>query len=236
MNNWISRSVRENSLSETCWNSCSIRRLSCRSCERATQAVAPSPSASTSADSATCPRAVRMAFGGPAVPSVSGFPDICIRSGAYTPASFPRDTKNGRRKTLLPLRILPCHSLQTAKRMNAPLQSTPRAGFTLIEVLVSLGLCAVLAVATASAITFAARTERAAARSGEAALILQSLYAAQRLRPDDLPVAPRGWRVEHSSEILTRTDESLREWVLISLAADGNEIPPFTLRILDDTP
>lgn len=120
--------------------------------------------------------------------------------------------------------------------MNAQLQTSARSGFTLIEVLVSLGLCAMLAAAAASAIAFSARTERAAARAGEASLILQSLYAAQRLRPDDLPVAPRGWRVEHTSEILTLPDESLREWHVLSIAADGHEIPPFTLRILNDTP
>ena len=122
------------------------------------------------------------------------------------------------------------------RQMNKQLQIPARTGFTLIEVLVSLGLCALLATATASAITFSARSERAAARNGEASLILQSLYAAQRLRPDDLPVVPRGWHVEHTSEIITLPDESLREWHLLSLAADGREIPPFTLRILDDKP
>lgn len=120
--------------------------------------------------------------------------------------------------------------------MNAPIQISGRAGFTLIEVLVSLGLCALLATATASAIAFAARAERSAARDGEASLLLQSLYAAQRLRPDDLPVAPPGWRIERTSEILTLPDESLREWHVLAVAAAGHEIPPFVVRILDDTP
>jgi prepilin-type N-terminal cleavage/methylation domain-containing protein len=120
--------------------------------------------------------------------------------------------------------------------MNAHFQTPGRTGFTLIEVLVSLGLCALLATATASAIAFAARAERGAARDGEASLLLQSLYAAQRLRPDDLPVAPRGWRVERASEILTLPDESRREWHVLSVAADGHEIPPFVIRILDDAP
>lgn len=120
--------------------------------------------------------------------------------------------------------------------MNAQFQTSARTGFTLIEVLVSLGLCALLAASTASAIAFAARAERIAARDGEASLLLQSLYAAQRLRPDDLPVVPRGWRVERTSEIVTLPDESLREWFTLAVAAGGREIPPFTLRILDDTP
>jgi prepilin-type N-terminal cleavage/methylation domain-containing protein len=120
--------------------------------------------------------------------------------------------------------------------MNAQFQTPGRAGFTLIEVLVSLGLCALLAMATASAITFAARAERIAARDGEASLLLQSLYAAQRLRPDELPVVPRGWRVERTAEIVTLPDESIREWNLLAVATAGREIPPFTFRILDDTP
>jgi prepilin-type N-terminal cleavage/methylation domain-containing protein len=120
--------------------------------------------------------------------------------------------------------------------MKAQLQTRDRAGFTLIEVLAALGLCALLAMATASAIAFAARAERIAAGGGEASLLLQSLYAAQRLRPDDLPVAPRGWRIERTSEILTLPDESRREWHWLAIAEESREITPFTIRILDDTP
>ncbi|HAL93098.1 MAG TPA: hypothetical protein DCM68_08765 [Verrucomicrobia bacterium] len=109
-------------------------------------------------------------------------------------------------------------------------------GFTLIEVLASLGLCVLLATATASAVAFASRAERAAAREGEAAFLLQTLYAAQRLRPDDLPVAPRGWRVEHGTSIVKLSDETLREWHLLSVRPDGQERPPLTLCILDDAP
>ena len=139
-------------------------------------------------------------------------------------------------KTLLPLRALPCHSLRTARQMDAQTQIQGRAGFTLIEVLASLGLCALLAAATASAIAFSARAERIATRSGEASFLLQSLYAAQRLRPEDLPVAPRGWQVEPTSEIITLPDGALREWHLLAIAERSREIPPFILRVLDDTP
>lgn len=111
-----------------------------------------------------------------------------------------------------------------------------RAGFTLIEVLVSLGLCALLASTTAGTIAFAARADRIAARYGDASLLVPALYAAQRLRPDDLPAPPRGWRVEPSSDIVRLDDETLRVWHQLAVAADGREIPPFTLRILDDTP
>ena len=120
--------------------------------------------------------------------------------------------------------------------MHVPLQSNARAGFTLVEVLVSLGLCAVLTAATAAAVAFAARTGRVAERSGTAALLLQSLYAAQRLRPDDLPAVPPGWRVDHATEIVTLPDESVREWHVLAVAAAGNEIPPFTFRVLEDAP
>ena len=111
-----------------------------------------------------------------------------------------------------------------------------RAGFTLIEVLASLGLCALLAAAAASAVAFASRSERAAARDSEASLILPSLYAAQHLRPGDLPVAPRGWRVDHTTEIVKISDDLLQEWHLFALACDGREIPTFTFRILDEKP
>lgn len=111
-----------------------------------------------------------------------------------------------------------------------------RRGFTLIEVLVSLGLCALLATSTASAIAFAARAERMATRLGEASLLLQSVYAAQRLRPDELPVAPRGWRIDHTTEIVKLPDDKLLERHLLSIQTAGDEIPPFILRILDDTP
>jgi type II secretory pathway pseudopilin PulG len=120
--------------------------------------------------------------------------------------------------------------------MNAQRPTPGPAGFTLIEVLASLGLCALLAAAIASAIAFSARAERFATRTGAASFLLQSLYTAQRLRPDELPVAPRGWRVELTSEIVTLPDESLREWRWLALADDRREIPGFTLRILDDTP
>lgn len=139
-------------------------------------------------------------------------------------------------KTLLPLSPLPCHSWRTARHMNAQSTTPGSAGFTLIEVLASLGLCALLAAATASAVAFAARAERSAARAGEAALLLQSLYAAQRLRPDELPGAPPGWRIERTSEILTLPDESRREWHWLALAEENRETPSFTVYILDDTP
>lgn len=109
-------------------------------------------------------------------------------------------------------------------------------GFTLIEVLASLGLCVLLATATASAVAFASRAERVAARDGQASLLVQTLYASQRLRPDDLPVAPRGWRIGQDTSIVKLPDEALREWHLLSVAADAQEMPPFTLCILDDRP
>lgn len=58
--------------------------------------------------------------------------------------------------------------------MNTSLSAITRRGFTLIEVLMALGICALLAAATAAAISFAARAERMAIRSGEAALLLPS--------------------------------------------------------------
>ena len=113
---------------------------------------------------------------------------------------------------------------------------SPRAGFTLIEVLAALGLCALLATATASAIAFAARAEQMAARDGEASLLLPALYAGQRLRPDELPAAPPGWRIDTSTDIVKISDDLLQEWHLLAVTAANGETRPFTLRILDDVP
>ena len=120
--------------------------------------------------------------------------------------------------------------------MHPPPSSPARAGFTLIEVLVSLGLCALLASSTASAIAFATRAERFASLHGQASLLLPSLYAAQRLRPAALPAAPPPWRVDHTTEFLMLSDDLRQEWHLLSVNADGDEIPPFTFRILNDAP
>ena len=120
--------------------------------------------------------------------------------------------------------------------MKSEFHAAGPAGFTLVEVLVALGLCAVLAVAVASAIAFAARAERLAGRQGEASLLLPSLYAAQRLRPDDLPVAPPGWDVVRSADPVVLPDEAVRKWQVLAVGHESREIPPFTLRILDAAP
>ena len=120
--------------------------------------------------------------------------------------------------------------------MRNEFQATGPAGFTLIEVLVALGLCAVLAAAVASAVAFSARVERIADSAGEASLLLQSLYAAQRLRPDDLPDAPRGWNVARTDDPVVLPDETIRKWHLLAIAQDRCDVPPFTLRILDAAP
>lgn len=110
------------------------------------------------------------------------------------------------------------------------------AGFSLIETLIALALCALLAIATAAAISFTSRVERIAERNGEASLLLQSLYASQHLRPDDLPPAPPGWRVDHSTDIIAYPDAPPREWHVLTVIAREGDLPPFSLRILDDTP
>lgn len=114
--------------------------------------------------------------------------------------------------------------------------SKRESGFTLIEVLVSLALCVLLATAAATAVSFAARAEQLAGRHGEASLILPSLYAAQRLRPDDLPVLPPGWRVETTTEIVKRPNDKWLEQCILSVRSPGHESVDFTLRILDDKP
>ena len=120
--------------------------------------------------------------------------------------------------------------------MNPRSTAFRRAGFTLIEVLAAIGLCAVLAAAAAAAIRLSSRAARLADCAGDASLLVPALYAAQRLRPDDLPAPPRGWHADHSSEIVTLPDDSLREWHWLAVSDDAGEIPPFILRILDDTP
>jgi prepilin-type N-terminal cleavage/methylation domain-containing protein len=110
------------------------------------------------------------------------------------------------------------------------------AGFTLIEVLASLGLCALLATAAAGAVAFAARAERLAARDGEAGLLLQSLYAAQRLRPDDAPAAPRDWLVARDETIVPLSDDLRQGWHVMAVRDETGEARPFVFLILDDAP
>ena len=110
------------------------------------------------------------------------------------------------------------------------------AGFTLIEVLASLGLCVLLATAAAGAVAFAARAERLAARDGEAGLLLQSLYAAQRLRPAEAPTAPRGWLVARDEAIVPLSDDLRQEWHVMAVRDETGESRPFVFLILDDAP
>lgn len=120
--------------------------------------------------------------------------------------------------------------------MKAPFPIFDSNGFTLIEVLTALGLCAFLAVATATAITFAARSDLRAQRQGEASLLLPSCYAAQRLRPDDLPNLPSGWSLDRSTDILPLPNDELCEWHLLVLRDHRSGLPPLTLRILNEVP
>ncbi|HQF20290.1 MAG TPA: prepilin-type N-terminal cleavage/methylation domain-containing protein [Kiritimatiellia bacterium] len=120
--------------------------------------------------------------------------------------------------------------------MKPPRAQCPVAGFTLLEVLAALGLCALLATAAAGAVAFSLRAERAAQRYGEATLLLPALYAAQQLHPDDVPPAPRGWRLQHTTDIIKIPDDLLQEWHRYTLQPDGREIPAITFFILDDNP
>ena len=69
--------------------------------------------------------------------------------------------------------------------MNASPPTRNRAGFTLIEVLAAIGLCAVLAAAAAAAIRLSSRAARLADRAGDASLLVPALYAAQRVAGSD---------------------------------------------------
>jgi len=120
--------------------------------------------------------------------------------------------------------------------MNARPSRPAGQGFSLIEVLVSLGLCALLATTTASAVAFAARSEESAGRDGDATLLLPRLYAAQRLRPETPPDVRKGWRIDRTVDIVPQEDAPPSEWHVIAVADRRQDLSPFTLRILNDTP
>ncbi len=118
--------------------------------------------------------------------------------------------------------------------MNAQSQTSSSSGFTLIEVLTSLLLCALLATSIASAIAFTARVEQIATRNGNASLLLSSLYAAQRLRPDDLLEVPLGWSVDPTTEYETLPNDKTAEWFHIVLKDTQREMGPLKLMILNE--
>ncbi len=120
--------------------------------------------------------------------------------------------------------------------MKSPRTACHAAGFTLLEALAALGLCALLATATAGAVAFVRRADRAAQRYGEATLLLPTLYAAHQLRPTDLPATPPGWHLQHTTEIVKAPDNLLREWHRYTLRPLGGEIQAITFHILDDIP
>ncbi len=111
-----------------------------------------------------------------------------------------------------------------------------QAGFALIEVLISLGLCALLAATVAAVVSFAARADEFAALDADAALLVQSIYAAQRLRPDDLFDAPAGWRIELTRGIEAAADGPPTSWRQVEAFARGDTSPRFTLLLLDESP
>lgn len=109
-------------------------------------------------------------------------------------------------------------------------------GFTLLEVLAALGLCAVLAAAVAGATAFAVRAERLAERSSTASLLVTHIYAAQRVQPDAELVLPRGWRMEATKDIVKQEDGLYREWITANLIRPDRGISPVTIRILGVEP
>ena len=120
--------------------------------------------------------------------------------------------------------------------MPAPRSIHSAHGFTLVEALLSLGLCALLATTVASAVAFSVRAERMAAGGGDASLLVPSLYAAQRLRANELPTLPRGWKFDRSIAAEPAANGRKLEWHELAIVPAGREIPPFVLRILKDSP
>jgi prepilin-type N-terminal cleavage/methylation domain-containing protein len=109
-------------------------------------------------------------------------------------------------------------------------------GFTLIEVLISLGLCALLAASVVSAATFALRAQDRALRDAEDSLLLATLYAAQRLRPADEPPLPAGRLAERTSTLVALPDSAPRTWTQIDVRDARRNHPLFALRILETPP
>lgn len=118
------------------------------------------------------------------------------------------------------------------KTVLSPLSSP---GFTLVEVLISLGLCALLAVAAASAVQFSWRAAQLAERAGEASLLLPTLYCHQRQPNRSAPALPSGWNLETSTDIRRDADDFPIRWQLLYLRDDSGVLAPLSLRILDES-
>lgn len=129
--------------------------------------------------------------------------------------------------------------------MSARRTRRTRRGFTLIEVLIALGLCVLLTSIAAAALTHTTRATRQALRAREFALQLSTLYTLLHLRPNDIPTAPlHGWRMETMEEFtpapaaLSESDPEAapRRWTCLTLYDQQRERPPARLRILENTP
>lgn len=105
-------------------------------------------------------------------------------------------------------------------------------GFTLLEVLAALGLCALLAAGVAGATAFAVRAQRLAENSSVASLLLNQIYAAQRLQPDEECLLPHGWRMEATKDIVQPLEGLYQEWITVRLVPPEREIAPVTIRAL----
>ena len=108
-----------------------------------------------------------------------------------------------------------------------------RHGFTLLEILLSLLLCALLSLSVAAAVATAARADALATARAAAVPLLETLYAAHRLDPAaPLPPLPPGWRCDADpASIPAPPGAPLCPATRLTLRAPANALPPVALRI-----
>lgn len=126
-----------------------------------------------------------------------------------------------------------------SNRAHSPSTAVTRDGFTLVEILASLGLCAMLVTTVASVITMTTRQEQRGLLQNQAILELHRMYYVMRMEEAEAaPTFPvdtdSPWQYDrHIAPTPDRplADHILDEWPTWKLVEKEKRLPPIPLSL-----